>query len=227
MKKLLIVLLSILFIYGCTVTKSSNSGNMQKESDIIITKMDAMQIEMVFVEGGTFIMGCTSEQRDDCFDNEKPTHQVTLSDFYIGKIPVTQAQWKAIMGDDNNPSRFKGDNLPVERVKWEDVQEFIERLNAMVSMNYRLPTEAEWEYAARGGNQSQGYKYSGSNEIDEVAWYAGNSGGAGEYSDRKIHPTGTKNANELGIYDMSGNVKERVSDWSSSMCHLILYKATG
>ena len=201
----MIIFLGILFVCGCAIAQSSKSETTQLYP----------QIEMVFVEGGTFIMGCTSEQREDCFDNEKPTHQVTLSDFYIGKFPVTQAQWKAIMGSDNNPSWIKGDNLPVERVKWESVQEFIKRLNERTSGNYRLPTEAEWEYTARGGNQSQGYKYSGSNEIDEVAWYAGNSGDAGEYSDRKIHPIGTKNANELGIYDMSGNVKERVSDWSS------------
>ncbi|MDR1458756.1 MAG: formylglycine-generating enzyme family protein [Bacteroidales bacterium] len=160
-------------------------------------------IEMVFVQGGTFTMGCTSEQDDECRDKEKPAHKVTLSDFYIGRYEVTQAQWRAVMG--SNPSRFKEDSLPVETVSWDNVQEFIEKLNAVTGKNYRLPTEAEWEYAARGSNQSKGYKYSGSNMIDDVAWYHDNSG-------RKTHSVGTKFPNELGIYDMNGNVWEWCSD---------------
>jgi formylglycine-generating enzyme required for sulfatase activity len=165
--------------------------------------------EMVFVQGGTFTMGCTSEQGSDCRDRERPTHQVTLSNFNIGKYEVTQAQWKAVMG--SNPSSAKGDNLPVENVSWTAVQEFIKKLNSKTGKNYRLPTEAEWEYAARGGSKSKGYKYSGSNDtdydLDKVAWFYGDAV-FGE-----PNPVGKKLPNELGIYDMSGNVCEWCSDW--------------
>ena len=163
-------------------------------------------IAMVYVSGGTFTMGATSEQGSDAYDWEKPAHSVTLSGYYIGKYEVTQELWKAVMG--SNPSNFKGDNLPVERVSWNDVQEFLRKLNAMTGKRYRLPTEAEWEFAARGGNSSRGYKYSGSNSIGNVAWYDGNSGS-------RTHNVGTKSPNELGIYDMSGNVWEWCQDWYS------------
>ena len=163
--------------------------------------------EMVFVAGGTFTMGATSEQGSDAYDNESPTHIVTLSSYYIGKTEVTQKQWQNVMG--SNPSSFKGDEMPVENVSWNDCQTFINKLNQLTGKNFRLPTEAEWEYAARGGNKSKGYKYSGSNTIGNVAWYSGNSSS-------RTHPVATKQANELGLYDMSGNVYEWCQDWYGS-----------
>jgi formylglycine-generating enzyme required for sulfatase activity/tetratricopeptide (TPR) repeat protein len=166
---------------------------------------DRYNIEMVFVEGGTFTMGCTEEQGGDCGRDEIPAHDVTVTDFYIGKYEVTQKQWKAVTGS-NHPVSKEGDNLPVNNISGDDAQEFIRQLNAKTGKKYRLPTEAEWEYAARGGNKSKGYKYSGGNDIDKIAWYGDNSGG-------KIHPVGSKAPNELGIYDMAGNVWEHVCDW--------------
>ena len=166
--------------------------------------VNGIKYNMVWVDGGTFRMGATPEQGSDAYDNEKPVHSVTLSGYYIGKTEVTQALWKAVMG--SNPSYFKGDNLPVEQVSWDDCQKFIRKLNALTGQNFRLPTEAEWEFACRGGNNSCGYKYSGSNYIDNVAWYDGNSG-------NKTRPVATKLPNELGIYDMTGNVWEWCSDW--------------
>ena len=169
--------------------------------------VNGVSFKMVRVEGGTFTMGATSEQGSDAGDDEKPVHQVTLSPFSIGETEVTQALWKAVMG--RKPAYFKGDNRPVERVSWEDCQKFIQKLNKMTGQRFRLPTEAEWEYAARGGNKSKGYKYSGSDDLRSVAWYDGNSGSA-------THDVATKAPNELGLYDMSGNVWEWCQDWYDS-----------
>jgi formylglycine-generating enzyme required for sulfatase activity len=162
-------------------------------------------LTMVAVKGGAFTMGCTPEQEGECdADDEKPVRSVTVGDFHIGKHEVTQRLWQQVMGD--NPSNNKGGDLPVEQVSWNDIAKFIEELNKRTGKRYRLPTEAEWEYAARGGDKSRGYKYSGGDNIDEVAWYGGNSGG-------KMQSVGTKSANELGIHDMSGNALEWVNDW--------------
>ncbi len=183
-------------------TTASTASTAATYADSATANFDGF--EMVFVKGGRFKMGATAEQGKDAYKDEKPVHSVTVSDFYIGKYEVTQAQWEAVMG--KNPSYFKGDNHPVENVSWNDVQKFIKKLNAKTGKRYRLPTEAEWEYAARGGDQSKGYKYSGSNDIGSVAWYTNNSG-------KQTHPVGQKQPNELGLYDMSGNVYEWCSDW--------------
>ena len=159
---------------------------------------------MAYVQGSTFTMGATSEQGSDAEDDEKPAHSVTLSSYYIGKTEVTQELWQAVMG--NNPSRFKGNRKPVECMSWDDCQTFISKLNSLTGKKFRLPTEAEWEFAARGGIKSQGYKYSGSNTLGDVAWYEENSGDT-------THDVGTKSPNELGLYDMNGNVWEWCSDW--------------
>ena len=159
---------------------------------------------MVEVEGGTFVMGGTPEQGEEAFSDEKPPHKVTVSTFYIGRYPITQEQWKAVMG--NNPSHFQGERHPVEQVNWMDCQDFVQKLSEMTGLKFRLPTEAEWEYAARGGQKGKGYKYSGGDQVSQIAWYNKNSGGTS-------HEVGQKAPNELGLYDMSGNIWEWVQDW--------------
>ena len=188
-------------------TSSVASGTLSSGNTITIPVKDGISIDMVRVEAGTFTMGATSEMKDP-FDSEKPVHQVTLTNnYYIGKYEVTQALWQAVMG--KNRSYLKGDNLPVGYVSWADCQEFVSKLNSITGKKFRLPTEAEWEYAARGGNKSRGYQYSGSSSLSDVAWYTDNS-------DWKTHAVGTKQANELGIYDMTGNVGEWCQDWKRS-----------
>jgi formylglycine-generating enzyme required for sulfatase activity len=162
---------------------------------------ECKEISMVFVQGGAFTMGCTDEQVEFCKSGDIPAHKVTLSSFYIGRYEISQAQWEEVMG--YNPSYTKGYDLPVTQVSWDTVQVFIRKLNTQTGKNYRLPTEAEWEYAARGGMISRGYKYAGSDNMMDVAWSNGNGG---------LHIIGTKQPNELGIYDMSGNASEWCHD---------------
>ena len=187
---------------------SSNMvGSSTSGSVITIPVKDGISIEMVKVEAGSFDMGATSEMENP-YEDEKPVHRVTLTNnYYVGKYEVIQALWQAVMG--SNPSKFKGADLPVEQVSWNDCQDFVSKLNAMTGKRFRLPTEAEWEYAARGGKKSRGYQYSGSNTLGDVAWYGDNSGS-------KTHAVGTKQPNELGIYDMTGNVWEWCQDWYDS-----------
>ncbi|MCQ2314181.1 MAG: SUMF1/EgtB/PvdO family nonheme iron enzyme [Bacteroidales bacterium] len=184
-----------------TSNSTSGSSYCNQDSTTLTCTINGVDFKMIKVEGGTFAMG----------EGKKKSHEVTLSDYYIGEFEVTQELWEAVMG--KNPSKFKGGNLPVERVSWKDCQKFINELNQLCAgwlngKRFSLPTEAQWEYAARGGNKSREYEFSGSNDVDEVAWYNGNSD--------NIHSVGTKSPNELGIYDMSGNVYEWCQDWKGS-----------
>ena len=181
------------------------SGMAQKKKTFTV---NGVSFNMIYVQGGTFKMGANDSK---AYDKEKPVHRVTLSDYYIGETEVTQELWEAVMG--SNPSWSKGSNKPVETVSWDDCQEFVAKLNELTGKNFSLPTEAQWEYAARGGKKSRGYKYSGSNTIGKVAWNTDNSSDS-------THPVGTKSPNELGLYDMSGNVcvwcSDRDGSYSSS-----------
>lgn len=160
-------------------------------------------LKMIRVDGGIFQMGATSEQKDECYQDELPCHEVTLSSYYMAAVPVTRGFWNEVL---NLNGAVDGSNLPVNEVSWEDCQSFIRKLNEQTGKSFRLPTEAEWEFAARGGNNSRGTVYSGSNDIEEVAWFSGNS-------KKALHPVKQKNPNELGLYDMNGNVKEWCMDW--------------
>ena len=212
---------TLVAMQGSNSNSTSIATSTEMGSAVETFTVDGVSFKMVRVEGGTFMMG---SKDSDAYSSEKPVHQVTLSSYAIGETEVTQELWQAVMG--KNPSHFKGENLPVEQVSWEDCQEFIRQLNAKTGRTFRLPTEAEWEFAARGGVKSRGYKYCGSNSIGDVAWYWENSGNnplSGEWDNDRInsnhcrtHPVKTKQANELGLYDMSGNVLEWCSDWYGS-----------
>ena len=186
-----------LMMAGTALAKDTSPEKKYVLPDNIRTKI---MNQMIKVEGGQFMMGSNAP---DARAMEKPVHKVVLDDFYIGKHEITQDIFYAVMGTDY--SYFRGDNRPVDTVSWLEIKRFITRLNTLTGKTFRMPTEAEWEYAAKGGKQSKGYRYSGSNDLSAVAWYSKNSG-------HKTHPVGTKQPNEIGLYDMSGNVIEWVSD---------------
>lgn len=206
----LLPLLTIL-LSGCDKRWSDLNGIREHGStgNLSIT-VNGVTFNMIYVEGGTFDMGVTPEQNDDgkIDDYNAPVHEVTLSGFYIGETEVTQELWTAVMGE--NPAVYKyysySNNMPVENVSWDDCQEFLDRLSELLGRTFTLPTEAQWEYAARGGQKSEGYKYSGSNNVDDVAWIWTNCGVS-------LREVATKSPNELGIYDMSGSVSEWCQDW--------------
>lgn len=193
-KRFFFGMLSIVLV----IITACNTKESKKEFTV-----NGVTFTMVNVEGGTFTMGANDEP--GCQDNEKPEHSVTVDDFLIGETEVTQELWNAVMG--NNPSGFKNSPLhPVESVNWFECCDFIAKLNELTGENFRMPTEAEWEYAARGGNKSKGFLYCGSDSIADVAWYKDNS-------ENITHPVKEKQPNELGLYDMSGNVWEWCNDW--------------
>lgn len=213
--------LMAVFALGIMLISSSSSPAPAAAGKVLMPQVtNTLKYPLTGFDGGSFMMGATSEQGSDAENDEKPAHRVTVNDFFIGTYPVTQKLWRDVMGSlpSDIPSNFRGDNKPVVCVSWNDCQDFITKLNRrrsemnlaeLSSWRFRLPTEAEWEYAARGGQQSRGYKYAGSNDIDRVAWYTSNS-------NSQLHEVGGKSPNELGLYDMSGNVWEWCSDWYSS-----------
>ena len=184
------------------------SALLRREGEDRLVTVGSVTFTMIPVKGGTFQMGATKEQTGEARKDEKPVHTVTLDNFQIGETEVSQALWREVMG--SNPSTYKGNDLPVTNITWEDCQEFIKKLNERTGKQFRLPTEAEWEFAARGGTASKGYMFSGSDEVRSVAWHNRDSN-----RDRHNGPYAikSKDPNELGIYDMSGNVNEWCQDW--------------
>ena len=214
---------------ACPVTLSAQTQGTGNR----VFHVNQIPLKLVFVKGGDMQMGCSDERDGDCMSQEVPTHTVTLTDFYIGETEITQAQWMAVMGRDNNPSYWKGNTLPVERVSWEECHRFIARLNKYLSAElpegyrFALPSEAQWEYAARGGHRASpsATAYAGSDNIDIVAWYWNNSP---QYQTenpvthepmliRHTSEVRGKQPNELNIYDMTGNVREWCADWYSPL----------
>lgn len=197
---------------------NSNSNSYSRGQDFVENAWD-INMKMIWVEGGDFLMGCTSEQ-SDCGSDEQNVRRVTVDGFYIGMLEVTQSQWEKVVGtsvyqqwqkagNSGSPTKGVGSDYPIYCVSWEEAMEFCRLLSNKTGRTYTLPTEAQWEYAARGGKRAEGTKYAGSNMIDAVAWYKDNSG-------NNRHRCGSKCANALGIYDMSGNVYEWCKDWYSS-----------
>ena len=187
---------------------ASKKASEPKVEEVTVSEVKTFTVKditfkMVKVEGGTYTMGATAEQGTEPQPNEKPAHEVTVGDFFIGQTEVTQELFEAVM--EFNPSYTRWPKCPVDKISWKDCQAFVEALNELTGENFRLPTEAEWEYAARGGKYSKGYKYAGSDNLDEVAWIVTNA-------DEKSHPVASKKPNELGLYDMSGNVFEWCED---------------